>query len=96
MVPADGNLTQTPRATIIRFPLRRVRECAPRRAHHKITVSNADVRMMRAIERFILAYDGDNLLHDIEINFPGASYRAFFLAYGRAQALRWIEAEGAA
>jgi hypothetical protein len=57
---------------------------------HQITVSADDVRMMRAIERFILAYDGDNLLHDIEINFPGASYRAFFLAYGRAQdAVRW-------
>jgi len=27
-------------------------------------------------------------LHDIEITFPGASYRAFFLAYRRAQ--RWL------
>jgi hypothetical protein len=50
-----------------------------------VTVSNADVAMMRRIERFILEYDGDDLLHDIELNFPGASYRAFFLAYGRAK-----------
>jgi hypothetical protein len=62
-----------------------------------IRVSDADKRMMFAIERFILAYDGDNLLHDIELNFPGASYRAFFLAYGRAQnAVRWLEPEGTA
>ena len=68
-----------------------------RSTHYAITVSNTDVRMMHAIERFILNYEGDNLLHDIEINFPGASYRAFFLAYGRAQnALRWIEPEGVA
>jgi hypothetical protein len=65
--------------------------------HHTITVSNADRDMMHAIERFILAYDGDDLLHDIELNFPGASFRAFFLAYGRVQdAVRWIEPEGRA
>ena len=63
--------------------------------HPPITVSNADKRMMHAIERFILAYDGDNLLHDIELTFPGASYRAFFLALGRTQdAARWLEPEG--
>jgi hypothetical protein len=28
----------------------------------------------------VLAYKGDDLLHDIELHFPGASYRAFFLA----------------
>jgi hypothetical protein len=55
-----------------------------------IRVSNADKRMMHAIKRFIPAYDGDDLLHDIELTFPGASYRAFFLAYCRAQdPLRW-------
>ena len=60
-----------------------------------ITVSAADVQMMHAIERFIIAYHGDNLLRDIEINFPGASFRAFFLAYGRTQdAARWFEPEG--
>jgi hypothetical protein len=63
-----------------------------------ITVSAADVEMMHAIERFILDYRGDNLLHDIEINFPGASYRAFFLAYGRthgpARWLEWLGPEG--
>jgi hypothetical protein len=73
---------------------------SPRTAPHHcipITVSNADVRMMRAIERFILAYDGENLLHDIDLNFPGASYRAFFLALGRTQdAARWLEPEGCA
>jgi hypothetical protein len=60
-------------------------------------VSNADKRMMFAIERFILGYDGDNLLHNIELNFPGASYRAFYLAYHRTRdPLRWLDAEGRA
>jgi hypothetical protein len=58
-------------------------------------VSRRDVKMMHRIERFIVSYNGDNLLHDIELTFPGASFRAFFLAYGRAQdAARWIEPEG--
>jgi len=44
-----------------------------------------------------LAYEGDNLLHDIELTFPGASYRAFFLAYGRGQdPARWMKPEGSA
>jgi hypothetical protein len=60
-------------------------------------VSRRDVKMMHRIERFILSYDGDDLLHDIELTFPGASYRAFFLAWGRSQdAARWIEPEGKA
>lgn len=60
-------------------------------------VSDADKQMMFAIERFIIGYDGDNLLHDIELTFPGASYRAFFLAYHRAgDPLRWLKAEGCA
>jgi hypothetical protein len=60
-------------------------------------ISNADVRMMRAMERYIFAYDGDNLLHDIDLTFPGASFRAFFLAYGRAcDPLRWMKPDGAA
>jgi len=64
---------------------------------YEITVSDADVRMARAIENYILAYDGENLLHDIEITFPGASYRAFFLAWGRSRdPLRWIKPDGAA
>jgi hypothetical protein len=62
-----------------------------------ITVSDVDKRMMRAIERFILTYDGDDLLHDIELAFPRASFRAFFLAYRRAcDLLRWCDAEGRA
>ena len=44
--------------------------------------------MMLRIEHFILGYDGDDLLHDIELAFPDASYRAFFLAYRRAA--RWL------
>jgi hypothetical protein len=65
--------------------------------HHQITVSAADVRMMHRIERFILGYRGDNLLHDIDLHFPTASYRAFFLALGRAQdAARWLEPEASA
>ena len=60
-------------------------------------VSRRDVKMMHRIERFIVSYNGDNLLHDIELTFPGASFRAFFLALGRTQdAVRWIEPEGAA
>ena len=51
--------------------------------------------MMLAIERFIVGYTGDGLLHDIELTFPTASYRAFFLTYCRARdPLRWIGAEG--
>jgi hypothetical protein len=66
-------------------------------SRYKIIVSKNDVAMMRRIERYILAYDGDNLLHDIDLNFPGASYRAFFLASGRAHdAARWLEPEGIA
>jgi hypothetical protein len=65
--------------------------------HIPIVISNADKEMMHRIERFILAYDGDNLLHDIDLNFPGATYRAFFLAYGRAQdPTRWLEPQGCA
>jgi hypothetical protein len=60
-----------------------------------ITVSRADVAMMHAIEQFILSYNGNDLLHDIELAFPGASYRAFYLAFHRAQnAARWIESAG--
>ena len=66
-------------------------------SRYKIIVSNDDAAMMRRVERFILAYDGDNLLHDIDLNFPGVSYRAFFLAIGRASdAARWLEPEGSA
>ena len=64
---------------------------------HAITVSNDDVQMMHAIEKFILAYVGDDLLHDIDLIFSRASYRAFFLAFRRAQdAARWLKPEGAA
>jgi hypothetical protein len=62
------------------------RPLGDRRADRVLVVSRRDVAMMHGIERFILAYDGDDLLHDIEITFPGASYRAFFLALRRAQA----------
>jgi hypothetical protein len=62
---------------------------------HTIKVSNADKDMMLRIERYILTYGGDNLLHDIELNFPGATYRAFFLAWERAHdPVRWLEPEG--
>jgi len=68
-----------------------------RRARHSITVSDADVEMMHAVERFILAYAGDNLLHDIELAFPNLSYRSFFLAFCRARdPMRWLKTEGRA
>jgi hypothetical protein len=54
--------------------------------HHQIIVSDSDARMTRKIERYILAYCGADLLHDVELTFPGASYRAFFLGFRRAQA----------
>jgi hypothetical protein len=70
---------------------------ADRIRHIPIVVSNADKEMMHRIERFILAYHGDDLLHDIELTFPTASYRATFLAYLRAcDPARWFEAEGRA
>ena len=50
-----------------------------------ITVSDADKRAMFAIERFILTYRGDDLLHDIERTFPNVSFRAVFLAIHRAR-----------
>jgi hypothetical protein len=50
----------------------------------EIIVSRRDVRMMHRIEQFITLYRGDDLLHDIELTFPHASYRAFYLAYERA------------
>lgn len=31
-------------------------------------------------------YDGDNLLHDIELTFPDLTYRDFFVAFSRFQA----------
>jgi hypothetical protein len=64
---------------------------------YSIRVSPGDIAMMRAVERFIVAYNGDNLLHDIELGFPGLSYRAFFLAFCRAHdPIRWLEPEGCA
>ena len=63
------------------------------------TVCDADKEMMFRIERYILAYPyhGNDLLHDIELNFPGASYRAFFLAYGRTRdPARWLDPDGQA
>jgi hypothetical protein len=69
--------------------------CGPRTI--PIRVSNDDAQIMRRIERFIIAYRGDDLLHDIELNFPTASYRAFFLAFSRARnAARWFPVEGSA
>jgi hypothetical protein len=60
-------------------------------------VSEDDKRMMLAIERVILAYQSGHLVQGIELAFPGASYRAFFLAYCRScDPLRWLEAEGRA
>lgn len=61
-----------------------------------ITVSDADKAMMRRIEKYMLNYAGDDLLHDIELNFPDASYRAFFLAFHRVRddPARWLKVEG--
>jgi hypothetical protein len=65
--------------------------------HHQIIVSDSDVRMARKIEKYILAYGGDDLLHDIELTFPRASYRAFFLGFKRARAgIQWLSPEGTA
>jgi hypothetical protein len=78
-----------------RAPCHQGAHMSPRVIH--MTVSDTDIAMMRRMERYILAYDGDNLLHDLDLHFPGASYRPFFLAYGRARgAARWMEPEGCA
>jgi hypothetical protein len=59
----------------------------------QIVVSRVVVEMMRKIEVFILAYEGDDPLHEIELAFPSASYRAFFPAWGRTRdPLRWLDA----
>ena len=63
-----------------------------------ITVSKADIDMMRRIEQFILNYESRDfsaLLRDIDLNFPRASFTAFFLAFSRSQdPARWFEPEG--
>lgn len=46
-------------------------------------LSAKDAAMMHRIEKYITQYPGNDLMHDIELNFPGASYRAFFLAVRR-------------
>jgi hypothetical protein len=62
-----------------------------------IRVSDADQRMMHAIERFIISYEGDNLLHDIELMFSRRELSRFFLAYCRARdPLRWHPVGGSA
>ncbi|MFZ1885529.1 MAG: hypothetical protein WAU53_18505 [Rhodoplanes sp.] len=59
-----------------------------------IVLSAADVATMREIERFIVGYDGDNLLH---LQFPGASFRAVYLALMRTRdPARWLDPEGSA
>jgi hypothetical protein len=61
----------------------------------QIVVSRVDVEMMRQIEVFILAYEGDDPLHDIELAFPSASHRAFFPAWGGTRdPARWLHVEG--
>jgi hypothetical protein len=49
----------------------------PRRVHG---------RVVTAVENFITSYDGDHLLHDIELEFPDLTYRDFFVAFSRFQA----------
>jgi hypothetical protein len=77
------------------------RSPAPAQAHRiarrvPIRVSDADQRMMHAIERFIISYEGDNLLHDIELMFSRRELSRF-LAYCRARdPLRWHPVGGSA
>jgi hypothetical protein len=47
-----------------------------------------DWEAAKAVEVFCTGYDGDDLLHDIELAFPTLSYRDFFVGFGR-----WQEAE---
>jgi hypothetical protein len=57
--------------------------------------NDTDVEMVSRIEQYIAKYDCgvdvvsfgffDCLLHDIDLNFPGVSYRTFLLAYKRAR-----------
>lgn len=49
----------------------------------RIVTTPDEQAMMHKIEKYMADYDGDDLLHDIMLNFPNASYRAFFLAVRR-------------
>jgi hypothetical protein len=55
-------------------------------ARHRITVSAVDLAAMRRIEDYISRYVGTDLLHDVELRFPGCSFRSFFLALRRSAA----------
>jgi hypothetical protein len=69
-------------------------------ARYFIQTSAVDAVMTREVEAFVRAYEGNSLLHDIELTFPGLSYRAFFLGFMRASdplhALRCCKPEGTA
>jgi hypothetical protein len=40
-------------------------------------------KVVHAVENYITGYDGDHLLHDIELEFPDLTYRDFFVAFSR-------------
>jgi hypothetical protein len=45
-----------------------------------------DAVAVRAVENFCTAYDGDDLLHEIELTFPHLSYRDFYVGFQRYRA----------
>jgi hypothetical protein len=54
-----------------------------------------DGTAVRAVEAFCTGYDGDDLLHDVELAFPRLAYRDFFCGYRRYLAAeRWVQGEG--
>jgi hypothetical protein len=56
------------------------------RTEIKHTPRRVDGRVVRAVEQFMTTYDGDDLLHDIELQFPDLTYRDFYVAFSRFQA----------
>jgi hypothetical protein len=51
--------------------------------HIKRQVAWADAFSAKEIEGFIRHYSGKDLLHDIDVHFPRASYLAFLIAARR-------------
>ena len=45
-----------------------------------------DSKAVRAVEAFCTGYDGDDLLHDVELAHPHLTYRDFYVGFSRWRA----------
>jgi hypothetical protein len=45
-----------------------------------------DGAMVKEVENYCAGYRGDDLLHDLELQFPHLSFRDFFIGFRRWQA----------